>query len=690
MNRQSEFSYACIVLAVASANASADPAPTVDAETIVIIDRAPDAGARDRIRALGEAPFVTVLHPDDHPATASVADALATSAGALTRSLGGFGAYQSVSVRGTSPGNTSVLIDGVPLARIAAVTTDLGRFALDSFGEVELYRGAVPIELGGAGVGGAINLVTRLGRGEHGERVRASLGAGSFGARHLRAHYGDDHGGVLSSTTIAYAHADGDYTYFDDNGTLLNGSDDTYRVRGNNGFDQIDGATRFGTEDPSVVGGARVAWKRQGLPGSTTRPAADATLSTLDVIGDGRIDLPAGPAVARQLAFVLVEAQRLRDPMAELGLGAADRTYLTLSGGASSTWALPLGAHRLGAGLELRGDRFRDRDLGGTQPTQIGTRVGGALLAGLDLVLAPQLVITPAFRLDALRSRPTPMTGAMTIDPVAPRWDIVPSPRLSARSLVTSDLAVKASAGWYARLPTLLEVFGNRGYIVGTPDLEPERGPSADVGAVWAPAAAQGPVDRILVSANLFANRAHDTIAIITYAGFVARAENIGTTQGHGAEVVASGRIAKTVSLTASYTRLVTEQISNDASVNGKAVPRRPGHVLYARTDVVRSLGGRVAALWFDGTWQAESALDAANLARVPGRILLGTGARVEIAGGVGLAVTVANLTDDRVTYLPLDPPPSPAFTETPTPLTDVAGFPLPGRSFYLSIDWTH
>src|SRR5207249_11410615 len=139
---------------------------------------------------------------------------------ARTRSLGGLGAYASVSVRGAAPGHTQVLIDGVPLARIAAVTTDLGRFALDSFGEVDLYRGAVPIELGGAGVGGALDLITRLGRGEHGERLRASAGVGSFGARHLRVHYGDAHlgGKLLSSTTVGYQGATGDYTYFSDNG----------------------------------------------------------------------------------------------------------------------------------------------------------------------------------------------------------------------------------------------------------------------------------------------------------------------------------------------------------------------------------------------------------------------------------------------------------------------------------------
>ncbi len=111
--------------------------------------RAPAPGsARDRDRALGETPFVSVLHPDDHPATASVADAVATAVGAQARSLGGLGAFESISIRGQAPGQTTVFVDGVPLSRLAAVTTDLGRYALDAFGEVDLYRGAVPIELG--------------------------------------------------------------------------------------------------------------------------------------------------------------------------------------------------------------------------------------------------------------------------------------------------------------------------------------------------------------------------------------------------------------------------------------------------------------------------------------------------------------------------------------------------------------
>ncbi|HSK02924.1 MAG TPA: TonB-dependent receptor plug domain-containing protein, partial [Kofleriaceae bacterium] len=286
MNRTAALHLSCVTCALAAAGPAAawaeEPAgapPAEQGEVIVIEDRAP-AAARDRGRALGEAPFVTILHPDEHPAASSVADAIATAAGAQTRSLGGLGAYQSVSVRGAAPGHTTVLVDGVPLARLAEVTTDLGRYAMDAFGEVELYRGAVPVELGGAGAGGAVNLVTRLGRGERGERIRASIGAGSFGARHARLRYGDDHGGALSSLALGYQGATGDYTYFTDGGTPLNPGDDGYEVRRNNGFDQLELAARAGAPDRARAGGLRLAWKRQGLPGSVARPSLEAARST--------------------------------------------------------------------------------------------------------------------------------------------------------------------------------------------------------------------------------------------------------------------------------------------------------------------------------------------------------------------------------------------------------------------------
>jgi vitamin B12 transporter len=686
--------YAAVLLGTATAHA--DDAPKEPTETIVIEGQAPDHQARDRRRALDDAPFVSVLHPDEHPATASVADAIGTSAGATRRSLGGLGAFASISVRGASPGHTAVLVDGVPLAKLAQVTIDLGRFPMDSVGEVELYRGAVPLELGGAGVGGAVNLVTRLGRGERGERVRASIGGGSFGARHARVHYGDDHGAILSSTTLGYQGATGDYSFFTDNGTPLNRTDDTTLIRDNNGFDQIDAATRAGDEDGAWAAGVRALWKSQGLPGSVAQPAREAELSTIDVIGDGRFDAQIGQARARQLGYLFVERQTLRDPMAELGLGSQDRGYLTLAAGASTTWTRMLGDSDRGTlGLELRGERFTDADREGMRADLTGTRAGGAISAGLDITLAPALVITPAVRVDLVRTAPTPLTvGPDAFAMIDPRWDTVPSPRVTAKAGLGDDLAVKTSAGWYVRLPTLLELFGDRGYILGAPDLEPERGPMLDVGLVWAPAKPFGSkspggaaVDRVLVEAVAFGARARDTIALISTAGFVARAENVGATQTYGGELVASARLQRMLSVALSYTRLITEQRTLDPSFAGKQVPRTPGHQLHVRADLAHRIRGRAAGLWIDAAVQSTSYLDRANFARVPRRVLVGTGVRVEVIAGIGVAFAVDNLANTRVVELPPD---RPIDSPLPTALSDVAGFPLPGRSFYLSFDWTH
>jgi outer membrane cobalamin receptor len=668
----------------------ADDGAGAPGEIIVIEGRTP-AGARDRERALGAAPFLTILHPDEHPATASVADAIGTSAGAQTRSLGGLGAYASVSVRGAAPGHTAVLVDGVPLARLAEVTIDLGHYALDAFGEVELYRGAVPIELGGAGAGSAVNLVTRLGRGERGERLRASLGAGSYGARHARLRYGDDHGGVLSSVMLGYQGASGDYTYFTDGGTPLNATDDGYLVRANNHFDQLELAARAGSTDLALAraGGLRLAWKQQGLPGSVAQPAQDASLATIDAIADARGGGRIGAAEARHQGYALVERQVLRDPAGELGLGAQDRGYLTLSGGGSTVWAVALGGrHRGTAGLELRGERFRDTDRGGARAALVGTRAAGAASLAAELALGSALVVSPAARLELVRTAPTPMTeGPDALAAVPPRWDVLASPRLMALARLAEELAVKGSAGRYVRLPTLLELFGNRGTIHGSPDLAPERGTSADVGLVWAPARARrtaaGEVDRILIEAAAFATRARDTIALISTAGFAARAENIGGTQTYGGELVLAARLLRTLAVTASYTRLVTEQRAIDPNLRGKALPRTPGHLAYARAELAR----RGAALWADAALQSTAYLDQANFQRVPARALVGAGARVPIAFGLAAALSVQNLAGVRVVTIPPD---QPIDAPSRTALADLAGFPLPGRSFYLSLDWTH
>ncbi len=644
-----------------------------------------DPAARDRRKALADPPFVTRIHVDAHDAEqATLADVVAGSVGVHVRSLGGLGGFSSLSVRGAASGQTAVLIDGVPLSRIASITADLGAVELDAIDEVVVYRGGTPAALGGAVLGGALALETRLGRGPRGEQVWLSLGGGSFGARHLRARYGlgDPDEGTAATFAVGYGGATGDFSYFDDGGTNLDPDDDRYVARSNNGYDHVDATARAGGD--AWVAGARGLWRRQGLPGSAFDPAAEARLDTASVIADGgwtRGALGVG-------GWALVERQRFVDRDAEIGLGAEERRYLTLGAGGSASWTVHRGRHAGTAALELRGDRFRDEDVLGGGPRVVGDRLAAGLSLSDDIVLAGgRWVIEPAVRLDAMRTDPV-LDRYLPGNPEAPvRTDLAPSPRVAARVLATHELAIKASAGWAWRAPTVLELYGDRGFVVGSPDLRPERGPTADLGAVWAPARARGAVDRIVGEAAVFGSMPRDTIALVSSGALVARPLNVGNARIAGAEASATARIARLVTFAANYTFLYSAQDVATPSYDGKPLPQRPRHELYGRVDVARTLGDVLGVVWADASVVAGNYLDQAALNEVPARRLFGAGVKIDYAGFT-VGVEVKNLLDNRIERVALDPPPRPDLTSVPRAVADVAGYPLPGRAVYASVEW--
>ena len=333
--------------------------------------RAP--AARDRDRALGERRSSRSSIPTSIRDRIGRRCASASTVGAQTRSLGGLGAYESVTVRGASAGHTEVLIDGVPLARIAAVTTDLGRFA------ARLVRRGRAVSRRGAGRARR-RWRRRCAESDHAfgaRRARRALAARrSARARSARVtcaiHYGDrPRRRALSSTTIGYQGATGDYTYYNDNGTPLNPTDDRTRFATTTASIRSTARRASARRPARSVGGLRESCEGAGLAGqSTDRAFVRRLAGTLDVVGDARGRRRGRQRHrARELGYLLVEDQQLHDPLGELGLGIQQRAYVTMSGGASSTWSVPFGPHRGTAGIELRADRFRDEDVTGVEPT---------------------------------------------------------------------------------------------------------------------------------------------------------------------------------------------------------------------------------------------------------------------------------------------------------------------------------
>src|SRR5262249_56257961 len=121
---------------------------------------------------------------DASPAPAGVntlADARATAPGVQVRRYGGLGSSSTVAVRGFSPGQVQVYLDGVPLSRANNEVVNLSDLPLDAIDRVEVYRGVTPLVFAQSGPGGVVNLVPRRPGAE--PVTAASVSYGSFETR---------------------------------------------------------------------------------------------------------------------------------------------------------------------------------------------------------------------------------------------------------------------------------------------------------------------------------------------------------------------------------------------------------------------------------------------------------------------------------------------------------------------------
>jgi iron complex outermembrane receptor protein len=662
-------------IAATALPAAAQPEQEPEAEIIVVNPSPPSARERDDDRALAEPGLVTRIRVDDRTApSATLAEVLATAAGAQVRSLGGLGGFASVSVRGLGPGHTPVSIDGVPLSRVAGVITDLSRFDLHSFSAVELYRGAVPIDLPAGGLGGALNLVTEVGPGD---QTDLSIGAGSFGARHLRARHLGGGGDLGYALSAGYAGAEGDYEFFNDNGTNLNPDDDATDRRENNGFDRLDLTVRAREAGHRRVarGGARLALKRQGLPGLGTRQTTSAELDTASGVLDASVDRRWGDrGTARASGFAMFDRFHLRDPDGEVGLGADDTVGESLSVGAGLVAGSQVSRHLelVTGSVDARVDGFGERNRQTGAEGARGIRGGATLGAQARIAAGSRVALVPSVRLEILDTRPRGGDAAG----IDHRTDVDASPRLAALIRPTVDLSLKASAGYAVRQPTLVELFGDRGYAAGNPMLLAERGPAGDAGVVWLPVDPPGPLDRLFVEVAGFWARPDDAIVYFPTAGQVARPFNVGGARIAGLE--SSAQIVwRRLAATASYT--FTDARDRDT---GNPLPNRARHQLYGRLD---GSWWRLSA-WTDASHASGNTLDRAATQPLPARTFIGAGVAARLNRWLSLSVEGKNLADETVERVELDPAPRPDLTSAPRAVSDFFGYPLPGRAFYASL----
>jgi iron complex outermembrane receptor protein len=619
--------------------------------------------------------FATVV--DTSEATArvdSVADVLSESVGVQVRRFGGLGAFSTVSIRGSTPSEVEVYLDGVLLNRANAGLVDLGNLPLDNVERIEIYRGFSPLHLGAGSVGGVINLVTRQVAGAAINSVSGSYG--SFATRKFTLYRSQSFAKLGYLVLFHYTGSEGDFEFLSDNGTPFNSLDDEVATRRNNDFRSFNVNAKG---EVTVAGwGITLAddffTKSQGVPGQSSVQSENSRLDVWRNVATLRLEKKGVPWSMADLAFQFAytwQHENFRDPEGTIGIAVQDEenTSNAFSGNGVLTLYLERWGQIVSLLLEGHSETFRTVDHLPELRGEPSRR--GPLQRRLSLITAMQdeillfnerLVLRPLLRYQFVDSDfgTQPTLGAVVLD--REDQDHLVSPSLGVKFRLTPFLDLKGNIGRFTRVPTLFELFGDRGTTVGNPTLKPEKSVNWDLGFVLE-LPSHGILDRVFLEYAYFASEAEDLIVFIQNSQATAQARNISAASVKGHEISWSLTAWHHLRLYGNYTFQKARDTSDTFS-RGNALPGRPRHELHQALELFTKWGKIVYG--FD--YIAKNFLDRANAFVVDGRALHNLSLSLFPFGkAFRLTFEAKNITNNQV--------------------EDFRGFPLPGRSFFGTIE---
>jgi iron complex outermembrane receptor protein len=636
-------------------------------------ERPRESGLEERVEVRAAAPaeedvaaFATVIETRDLAARGEdLGDVLRRVPGARVRDYGGLGSYSTVSLRASTAEQVVVLVDGVPQNRALGGPVDLSTIPATQIERVTVYRGFGPAVHGLGGIGGVVDVRTRA--PEEGVDGRVDLLAGELDSRRLSAGWSVP-AGASGHVRIGAEGltGDGDFRFLD-TGVPFDTSDDFLRRRSNNDVEQ--GSLLFqGVWDAVGSGRLRVAARAQrreaGVPGLAGFPSETARL-------DERLDdLNASWTLRRGGAIDGIDLMidgfdqeiDFADLDGDLGVGVQDQTTELSGGGLTGVLRAAHGRQRFTVRLAARREEAEVTDRALTVQDRGGAERDLLSLTVEDTVTLGRLVLAPSLRFEQ-RSDEFASAGGGALPPPAPdaredEW----AGKLGVSFTVNTRTSIRGSAGRFHRSPNLLELFGDRGAVVGNPELVAETGLAAEVGVAHARSTDTTSVDLEVVA---YARDADDLILLVPNSQATSVPRNIGGAEVLGIEAAVTLRLPWRLWVDAGGTLQRTEDTSGGFS-DGEPLVYQPERLGYLGLGWSR---GRFAARW-DVTYVGENpsdVLDTPEL-RMPSRVTHDANLRLEIGAGLELGLDVRNVFDKRV--------------------RDVARYPLPDRVALAYVGW--
>ncbi len=662
--------YICLLIYLLSPTVIAKLAHAQEPETLeeVVVEAQKEETAEAEVK--DRSAYVTIIEAEEFKERfTALPDVLEQSVGLNVRRLGGVGSPSTVSIRGSSAEQVTILLDGIPLNRGKGGFVNLGNIPLRSVERIEVYRGSAPLRFRASAIGGVINIVTKRIQEDFSHQL-----AGSYGSFETYEIAGSSTGQANKTGYLVSASANGskgNFTFEDDNGTPLNPSDDKTVTRKNNDFDAYN---LLGKLSYDFTPSARVQLsndyfkKDEGVPGISSNQSRKARLDTLRnifAVKGYKEGLFSPDLDAELTGYFLYENTQFDDPENEIGIGRQDTDDDNIGWGADGYFSYFWGDHQILSFLgSFQQERFDSQD--DLSPVEDpDTQKRNIWQAGAEdeiylfnerLIFTPQLLYT---YLD--NDFGGDIAGLPFPTPEADDDDFL-SRKIGTKLNIWNGLNLKANIGRYYRYPTFTELFGDRGVFIGNPDLEPEKGTNRDIGLSFSQRDLNYgglTANRIFLEAVYFFNNADDLILFQQTSQRTIQAVNISEAEVQGVELSWALALFDHFSFSGNYTYQDTENKSDIPFLKGNRLPGRPEHEFFIRPEVFN----RWAKIFYEYNYLSNNFLDQANIRKVDSRKIHNAGISIYPFKFATLTFEVKNIDDEQV--------------------SDVLGFPLPGRSYF-------
>lgn len=519
---------------------------------------------------------ITVITRDEieNKAAKSIVDVLRPVEGVFVSERGGIGGNTSITLRGSKPSQTLVMIDGVRVGDPSSIAGDFdfGGYSPSDIERIEILRGPQSALYGSDAMGGVINIVTRKGAGN--PKASLTIEGGSYGTALARA---------------SVTGSQGDFNYaFALNGLRTDGfSSFGYRIGRYAAYGPFEA-------DPAqkLNGSARIGWANgngvsleAGYLGFWSNAHYDNAVSPGATPADIRY---ADLSLNRQRAFT----NQLWAKGAVDGLDGRMTTTLNLFGNRtdrntmndwSSSWGPYLATNDYSGqryGVELQNNfKINDnfllitglRNETETAKSTTGPVPRNAALATID-VDASQMTNSAFTTLQWTPTEKWSFSFGGRVDDVQ-NIDNFWTWRGTAAYDLTATTKLRASVGTGAKAPSLYQMYSAYGPIANNlPALQPEHNIGVDAGID------QTLFDgRVVLSGTAFWSRYRNLIDF-TCAGFTCVYYNVGRAEISGLEASAKYNLLPGQWLVkGSYTYMYGENLDTDSQLLRR--PRNRGSV---------------------------------------------------------------------------------------------------------------